>query len=106
MSDELDQISSVSSTRSSTLLLCDQCYDAFDMGNGADICKHCHLVYCQACIEAGAFIDRPTQCVNCHTGKLSIFDYISVAKYLIRELHLNGRKLIEDIRRLEEDSDA
>lgn len=101
--DELSCVTSLdvsqgTSTRSN-LLLCDQCYDSFDIENGADVCKHCGLVYCQECIRVGVFVEQPTECVNCHNGKLSVFDYVTVAKYLLCELHLDGRKLIDDIRK-------
>lgn len=88
-------------TSAGDILLCDQCYDAFSIMDGADCCQQCGLVYCRACIGYGAFIRRPNECVNCRSDTLSVFDYVTVAKYLIKTLHLNGRKLIEDIRQLE-----
>jgi hypothetical protein len=82
------------------VLLCDECYHSFDIELGADKCNTCDLFYCHQCIHNGVMLQQ-NNCSNCGTDKLNVFDYITIAKYLLHELNLDGRKLAHVLKNYE-----
>jgi hypothetical protein len=44
---------------------------------------------------------QQNNCSNCGTDKLNVFDYITIAKYLLHELNLDGRKLAHVLKNYE-----
>ena len=83
----------------SNALTCDECYTSFELDHEAKICANCHLLYCESCVRSGIFLKEDgSECENCSTGKLSMLDYVLIARYLLSTYGINGRKLADALR--------